>query len=939
MKNSDFESIEKKALSDKEINSITDSEKTEEEIIYNHCISEDEEEFLDTENKVESDVKNLDNLKSESNNDKSKLQSNNNQSKNHQNNLTNIQTVEPKSRKNKFQSYYSPKFDFAKKKRKKNEEKKTADDLFNEAFKKNFEKNSVNNNNNNEYDKEGNTMSTKISDIIYKKYVEQNNKKINTVDVVISTMRDEEMNLNKETLRSKDDSKKINSMITRQEIFQKKKISNLKNKEKELNDKLNQECIFVPNSKGKSSNDKDKQPRTIDDFNESQKKFLEDKKKEIIKIYKEVYEDKNKNKKVVLTSKQSEKIALAKNPNESKEQMYDRLHFEKLKNLKENYDKPKEEKKMTKKEINNLSDKLYKEGIKFKENKDKLTKEKLKKEIAQEDHISDNSNKVVLSKFLNYYQKILKEIFNRSDNFQINIDEYKIILNNMGCINPNLQSDEILIKESFFNILNPKDDKINTDSLLLFCLAALGIYKGNEELKKKSIIPQSADKHNKDKSDKIQEIKNNRISLNKINTKKNEKPKIKTINEILISSLPKIDFKKNGFSSKIAKNIKLKFHHFIKGITESWSEDISKKKQERREKLQMSYNKIPKSHSKNKKSLNKDLKNTIVSNKSKNLEPKENNSINKKLKNKSNTINTNSNKYDEIYNRLQSKKYSNINNIKALQKKKEEDELALCTFQPNINRISNSNSKNKNINKNQNKANKKQIQNNYERLYQEGKAAYLEKRRSIDPDPEDNLENKINCTFKPKINKFNNEVFINNPIKDDIQKLEKIGLQKMNQRGSKEYSKPMNFYIESKLNKEDIVDRVVPERNSVNTKNDNIDRDSKTALLKVEVNLDENNTTDKIVIFPGDDVIEKTLQFCTKHKLSEEKKNTLLNVIFEKIEENQNIERPSDNNNLNNNNNIIEENIKEENKKIFELNNKDNNENNNMDNKEQNDEN
>ena len=54
------------------------------------------------------------------------------------------------------------------------------------------------------------------------------------------------------------------------------------------------------------------------------------------------------------------------------------------------------------------------------------------------------------------------DIFNRSDNFQINIDEYKIILNNMGCINPNLQSDEALIKESFFNILNPKDNKIDT---------------------------------------------------------------------------------------------------------------------------------------------------------------------------------------------------------------------------------------------------------------------------------------------------------------------------------------------------------------------------------------------------------------------------------------------------------------------------------------------
>ena len=284
-----------------------------------------------------------------------------------------------------------------------------------------------------------------------------------------------------------------------------------------------------------------------------------------------------------------------------------------------------------------------------------------------------------------------------------------------------------------------------------------------------------------------------------------------------------------------------------------------------------SKNKQKKKKGRPKGSLNKKKEERDIDDTSKNEDESINNTKNKgknkgtkkeTSKNKSNTINTNCNKYDEIYNRLQSKKYSNINNIKALQKKKEEDELALCTFQPNINRISNSNSKNKNINKNQNKANKKQIQNNYERLYQEGKAAYLEKRRSIDPDPEDNLENKINCTFKPKINKFNNEVFINNPIKDDIQKLEKIGLQKMNQRGSKEYSKPMNFYIESKLNKEDIVDRVVPERNSANTKNDNIDRDSKTALLKVEVNLDENNTTDKIVIFPGDDVIEKTLQFC-----------------------------------------------------------------------------
>ena len=45
-----------------------------------------------------------------------------------------------------------------------------------------------------------------------------------------------------------------------------------------------------------------------------------------------------------MISKASEKIANSKNPNESKEQLYERLHFEKLKSIKENYDKPKEEK-------------------------------------------------------------------------------------------------------------------------------------------------------------------------------------------------------------------------------------------------------------------------------------------------------------------------------------------------------------------------------------------------------------------------------------------------------------------------------------------------------------------------------------------------------------------------------------------------------------------
>ena len=106
----------------------------------------------------------------------------------------------------------------------------------------------------------------------------------------------------------------------------------------------------------------------------------------------------------------------------------------------------------------------------------------------------------------------------------------------------------------------------------------------------------------------------------------------------------------------------------------------------------------------------------------------------------------------------------------------------------------------------------------------------------------------------------------------------------------KGFERPMNFGIESKINKEDIVDRVIPDRKS--HRNENVfeekNKEENSPLLKVEVNLDEKNNTDKIIIYPGDDIREKTIQFCVKHKLSEEKKNTLLNIILEKMKETQN---------------------------------------------------
>jgi len=106
----------------------------------------------------------------------------------------------------------------------------------------------------------------------------------------------------------------------------------------------------------------------------------------------------------------------------------------------------------------------------------------------REEFASEKTNKVLLDKFISYCNKVFMEVFNRNDNFQISLDEYKLILSNMGCINPNSQLAEDLVKESFNNYLKPNEDKVDIHSFLVLGLAALGIYKGNDEPKKLQLI-------------------------------------------------------------------------------------------------------------------------------------------------------------------------------------------------------------------------------------------------------------------------------------------------------------------------------------------------------------------------------------------------------------------------------------------------------------------
>ena len=875
MKNNNMKHLNSENEKEKEINveePISEiSEETEEEIIDNNYIDEDDdEEDIEKKrrenNKNESKIKNYNNQNiPECNKNKNIIKKNEKQKEDQ--NITNKnaiiyndnkdnQLIQNKPHKTKFQEYYSPKFDFARKKHKKIEEEEKPDDLFIKAFEKNNRKIEISK----EYHQKVNTLSTKVADILYDKYVSQNKKKSKTIDT-ISKMIDEEMKVNRDALRTKEDSKRINNMLNRQKYFEKVKINKLKEREQKINNEINKECIFMPNGINTSS-------RTPEDFYDSQLKFIEKKKDNINQLQKNITDNENKNKNVNLTSKISEKIVSNKNPNESKEEFLKRLHSEKLKTIKEKYEKPKKMKKLTKEEVNNLANKLYEEGKIFKENKEKGEREKLLKELknASQELISEKSNEVLLNKFIKKYEKILFQLFNKNNNFQISFEEYKLLLNNIGCINQNSLIDEDLAKESFNKYLKQKDSKIDTYSFLVFALAALGIYKGNEELNQKNICSNKNIENNKRKIKINYDSKNNLIKNKRYN---NSNSKSKTCNELIKMNISDLDLNKYGYSNKITKIIKNKFFSFVKGLNGSLIADISNRKEEKEEKI---------------KDSEKREENRMI------------NKYKKSIKNDKKRNIKNYSKLEDIYKVIQQKKE---NEIKLLRAKKEEKELSLCTFHPNINKSNITN--NKNIDKNL-------IQKNIEKLYQEGKTAYIHKKNIIGYDPEDTEENKINCTFKPIINQYNNEMFNKNPLKDDMKRFEKIREQRMN-KSQKKYERPMNFVIESKINKEDIIDRVIPNKSIYKNeyKYDLKIKEENTPLLKVEVNLDDKNSIDTIIIYPGDDIKEKTNQFCLKHKLNEEKKNTLLTIIMKRIKENKDIYE----NNYDENNNDQKKRLKE----------------------------
>ena len=125
-----------------------------------------------------------------------------------------------------------------------NNEKFSTDELFKKAIEKNSNKSFPLI----ELDNGGNTISTKITEVLYDKYVGKNIEKSKHLDIY-SKIKDEEIRQGREATRTKNDANRINNMIVRQEDYEKLKSDKKKGRQRDIKNKINEVCVFIPNGK------------------------------------------------------------------------------------------------------------------------------------------------------------------------------------------------------------------------------------------------------------------------------------------------------------------------------------------------------------------------------------------------------------------------------------------------------------------------------------------------------------------------------------------------------------------------------------------------------------------------------------------------------------------------------------------------------------------
>lgn len=301
-----------------------------------------------------------------------------------------------------------------------------------------------------------------------------------------------------------------------------------------LQEDMEKNCTFMP-SLIKPNLDQ----RTPEQFVQAQIEFKNKVNKlNQMRLNEQLEKEKSMSSKKIINN-HSEKIENGKNPNETTE---DRI--KKLAQNKRNFEEEmlarqenKEIKKLTKEQMQNISKRLWQEEEIFSQRKkQKIKEEEMKNtELSKLSKSSHSSNKLLLDRFSNIFEQEMLNNFNQKDNIQLNFDEYKKLLSAIGFMKDEKKEEQLLL-ESFHKYLkkNSEDDKVNSFSVLLFGLAVIGVYKGNNEEQKD----------------------------------KNQKNWAMIINH----TFPEIDMQTYGFDYNFANNIRKNFIVFFINFSDSWKQ-------------------------------------------------------------------------------------------------------------------------------------------------------------------------------------------------------------------------------------------------------------------------------------------------------------------------------------------------------------------------------
>ncbi len=343
------------------------------------------------------------------------------------------------------------------------------------------------------------SIFTKLSEIMFDNLIKENDNNRNFYNY--ESLTNEHYLLNYSKKFNKENKETIKNFIERSQNY-----------ENYLKRKKDENIKFIKLEKKNKSSSRLKSFRTIDEFLNDQKQFEENKNNSIERLKNKQEEKTNlliRDKPLINSN--SNRILQKSRNGKTEQSIYLKLYGESTyrkqnEHIKRNHTES-SRRKMNNKDISNLCEKLFLDSIKREHNKKEAVKNNFKEITKQNKITSKYSNELLSNKFLNIYKKEISNIFNKNveDDFEINFQQYILLLYNIGFITKNYSTNEKiddnlvkeykLLKESWKVLTRNKEfdinDNINSHKLIIFLLSTLGIYDGNNNdsiLKKYSYI-------------------------------------------------------------------------------------------------------------------------------------------------------------------------------------------------------------------------------------------------------------------------------------------------------------------------------------------------------------------------------------------------------------------------------------------------------------------